>query len=140
MTKPCFLKFTSITNYYLEAGLQELKTDRDWGIETREALTRTIVDLLIFDRKRLLCQTSPFHTLRLVGEYPITTTTLEDSTIINGRCDLVRHPRKKDLAFGLVAIEIKKRYGLGAGVSFLLGYLAAACGEVHGDPPGVCEA
>lgn len=64
----------------------------------------------------------------MVGEYPIVTHTVEKSTVINGRCDLVLgyggHPGKKDLSFGLVGIEIKKRYGLGTTASAqLVAYL-----------------
>lgn len=91
-------------------------------------MTRTLVDLLIFDRKRRLSQTYQFHSSRLVREYAISTKTIEDSTIINGRCDRVLgyggHPRKKDISFGLVAIEVKKRYGLGITASAqLVAYL-----------------
>lgn len=111
-----------------------MKTDPDWRIDTYETLTRTFVNLLIFDRKCLLC-TIPF--LATVGEYPISIMTLEDPistmtwedwTITNGRCDVVLgyggHPRKKYLAFALVAVEIKKRDGLCATASAqLVAYL-----------------
>ncbi|KAL0632787.1 hypothetical protein Q9L58_008337 [Maublancomyces gigas] len=113
---------------WAETAINELRSDKDWGIETCEALTRTIVDLLIFDRKRLLSTACRFQSLRLVGEYPITTQTCEDDTIISGRCDLVLgyggHSGKKDLDFGLVAVEIKRRYALPTTVSAqLVAYL-----------------
>lgn len=74
--------------------------------------------------------------MRLVGEYAISTATVEDSTIINGRCDLVLgyggHARKKDISFGLVAIEVKKRYGLGTSAS---AQLVAYLGKPPPPPP-----
>lgn len=111
-----------------DTAINDLRSDEHWGIETCEALTRTIVDLLIFDRKKLLSTACRFQSLRIVGEYSITTQTTEDDTVMSGRCDLVLgyggHPGKKDLDFGLVAVEIKRRYALPTTVSAqLVAYL-----------------
>lgn len=116
-----------------DTAINELRSDKHWGIETCEAFTRTIVNLLIFDRKKLLSTACRFQSLRIVGEYPITTQTSEDDTLISGRCDLVLgyggHRGKKDLDFGLVAVEIKKRYALPTTVS---AQLVAYLGEWFG--------
>lgn len=124
----CLFPFSRQLTASPDTAINELRSDKDWGIETCEALTRTIVDLLIFDRKKLLSTACRFQSLRIVGEYPISTQTSEADTIMSGRCDLVLgyggHPGKKDLDFGLVAVEIKRRYALPTTVSAqLVAYL-----------------
>lgn len=86
-----------------------------------------MIDLILFDRLKLLDRGSPIKMFRVIGEYQIDTKTVDQHITISGRCDYVLGyggvPGKKDLDQGLVAIEVKKRYQLLPNSLQLIGYL-----------------
>lgn len=111
----------------VESVLDDIASDKGWGLESCEALVRTVVDLILFDRLKLLCRGSPINIFRIIDEYQIDTKTLDPNVTISGRCDYVLGyggvPGKKDLDQVLVAIEVKKRYHLLPNSPQLIGYL-----------------
>lgn len=110
-----------------ESALDDIANDEAWGLESCEALVRTVIDLILFDRLKLLDRGSPIKMFRVIGEYQVDTKTVDRTITISGRCDYVLGyggvPGKKELEQGLVAIEVKKRYHLLPNSPQLIGYM-----------------
>ncbi|KAL0633273.1 hypothetical protein Q9L58_007826 [Maublancomyces gigas] len=112
---------------WLESALDDIANDEGWSLESCEALVRTVIDLILFDRLKLLDRGSPIKMFPIIGEYQINTKTVDPNVVISGRCDYALGyggvPGKKDLDQALVAIEVKKRYHLLPNSPQLIGYL-----------------
>lgn len=86
-----------------------------------------MIDLIIFDRLKLLDRGTPCKAFRNVGEYQIETLATDPGIVIPGRCYYVIAygglPGRKVLECAMVAIEVKRRYTLCANLPQLIGYL-----------------
>lgn len=72
---------------FLESALDDIRTSKTWNSNKCEALIRTTVDIILFDRMMLVANTEAARKLLIAGEYTVRTKCANKSTEIVGRVD-----------------------------------------------------
>ena len=115
-------------NWYLVANaVSDIRSSTFWYSQSSEALVRTTVDVVIFDRLKLLDNSEAARKLKIVSEYPIETKTKNPKVVISGRADYAigyGGATAKSFDSALVAIEAKSIINFSTAFTQLSAYLS----------------
>ncbi|KAH0555851.1 hypothetical protein GP486_006201 [Trichoglossum hirsutum] len=111
---------------WMADAIYDLRSSAFWHSQSSEALVRTTVDIVIFDRLKLLDSSEAARKLKIVGEYPIETKTKDPKVVISGRVDYAigyGGASTKSLDSALVAVEAKPSVNFSTAFAQLTAYL-----------------